>query len=90
MNKAELIDVIAKDASLTRVDARKFLEAFLETTSTTLIKGEKVTLFGFGTFYIVERVARTGRNPITGESLDVPAKKVVKFKPSAELSDKVK
>jgi DNA-binding protein HU-beta len=90
MNKAELIDAIAKKASLTKVNARNFLSAFLEVTSTSLINGDKVTLFGFGTFSIVERKARLGRNPITGASIDVPAKKIIKFKPSSDLSDKVK
>jgi DNA-binding protein HU-beta len=90
MNKAKLIDAIAKKALLTKVDARKFLEAFLEVTATSLIEGDKVTLIGFGTFYIAERKARIGRNPITGASLNVAAKKVVKFKPGAELSSNVK
>jgi DNA-binding protein HU-beta len=90
MNKAELIDAIAKEASFTKTDARKFLNAFLNVTSTTLISGDKVALFGFGTFSVVERGARAGRNPITGASINVPAKKIVKFKPGSELSDKVK
>jgi DNA-binding protein HU-beta len=90
MNKTELIDAIAKQASLSKVDARKFLNAFLSVTSSSLIGGDKVTLFGFGTFSVVERIARTGRNPLTGAALQVPAKKVVRFKAGAELSDKVK
>jgi DNA-binding protein HU-beta len=90
MNKAELIDAIAKEASFKKGDAKKFLNAFLNVTSTSLISGDKVTLFGFGTFSVVERRARTGRNPVTGTSIKVPAKKVVKFKPGSELSDKVK
>jgi DNA-binding protein HU-beta len=90
MNKAELIDAIAKQASFSKVDARKFLNAFLDVTSTSLEKGDKVALFGFGTFSVVERRPRIGRNPITGTSLKVPAKKVVKFKPGSDLSDRVK
>jgi len=90
MNKAELIDAIAQKASMTKADAKKALDAFLEVTSESLKKGDKVTLIGFGTFSVVERAARTGRNPITGAALKVPAKKVVKFKPGSELSDKVK
>jgi DNA-binding protein HU-beta len=90
MNKTELIDAIAKEASLTKVDARKFLEAFVNVTSTSLVSGDKVTLFGFGTFSIIERVAKTGRNPSTGAVLQIPAKKVVKFKASLELKGKVK
>jgi DNA-binding protein HU-beta len=90
MNKAELIDAIAKQASSSKVDARKFLNAFLDVTSVSLEKGDKVALFGFGTFSVVERGSRIGRNPITGASLKVPAKKVVKFKPGSDLSDRVK
>ncbi|MDR1129798.1 MAG: HU family DNA-binding protein [Prevotellaceae bacterium] len=90
MSKAELIDAIAKSASLKRADARKFLDAFVEVASTSLIKGEEVIVFRFGTFSIIEKVARTGRNPLTGESLDIPAKKVVRFRPSSNLSAKVK
>jgi DNA-binding protein HU-beta len=90
MNKTELIDAIAKQASLSKVSARKFLNAFVDVTSTTLVSGDRVTLFGLGTFSVVERSARTGRNPITGASLKVPAKKVVKFKAGSDLSDQVK
>jgi len=90
MNKAELIDAIAKKSSMTKADAKKALDAFLEVTSATLKKGDKVTLIGFGTFSVVKRAARIGRNPITGAALKVPAKKVVKFKSGSELSNKVK
>ncbi|MDR0420146.1 MAG: HU family DNA-binding protein [Prevotellaceae bacterium] len=90
MNKAELIDAMAKEASLKKADAKKLLDAFVKVTSESLVKGDKVALFGFGTFSIIERIARTGRNPITGASLNVPAKKVVKFKAGSELSEKVK
>jgi DNA-binding protein HU-beta len=90
MNKAELIDAIAQQASFSKVDARKFVDAFLDITSTSLEKGDRVTLFGFGTFSIVERRSRIGRNPITGASIKVPAKKIVRFKPGSDLSDKVK
>jgi DNA-binding protein HU-beta len=90
MNKAELIDAIAKKTLLKKNDARKFLNAFLDVTSESLEKGGPVTLIGFGTFSVVERSARVGRNPSTGTALKVPAKKVVKFKPSTALKDKVK
>jgi DNA-binding protein HU-beta len=90
MNKAELIDAIAKQASLKKTDAKKFLEAFVDVTSTSLVSGDKVILFGFGTFSVVERAARTGRNPYTGASIDVPVKKAVKFKASLELRNRVK
>jgi DNA-binding protein HU-beta len=90
MNKVELIDAIAQEASLTKGDAKKFLDAFVEVISTSLIQGEKVTIFKFGTFSKIERKARTGYNPITKTSLEVPAKKIVRFKPSINLNDKVK
>jgi DNA-binding protein HU-beta len=90
MNKTEMIDAIAKKASLTKVDAKKFLNAFVDVTSTSLINGDKVILFGFGTFFLVNRVARTGRNPLTGARLNVPAKKVVKFKAGSALRTKIK
>jgi DNA-binding protein HU-beta len=90
MNKVELIDAIAVQASLSKTDAKKFLNAFLDVTSDALSKGDKVVLLGFGTFSIMERSARTGRNPATGATLDIPTKKVVKFKSGSELSDKIK
>jgi DNA-binding protein HU-beta len=90
MNKAELISAIAEQASLTKVDTRRFLDAFLDVTSTTLINGEKVTLFGFGTFSIANRKARVGHNPKTKARIDVPARKVVKFKAGIDLSANVK
>jgi DNA-binding protein HU-beta len=90
MNKAKLVSVIAQKASLTKTDTRKVLDAFFDVTSTSLGQGDKVTLIGFGTFSVVERAARVGRNPATGNALQVPAKKVVKFKPGAKLSSKVK
>jgi DNA-binding protein HU-beta len=90
MNKTGLIDAIAKQASLKKTDAKKFLDAFVDVTSTSLVSGDKVILFGFGTFSVVDRVARKGRNPITGASIDVPAKKAVKFKASTELKDRIK
>ncbi|MDR1594612.1 MAG: HU family DNA-binding protein [Prevotellaceae bacterium] len=89
MNKAELIDAIAKKASLKKVDAKKFYDAFLDVTSTSLVSGDKVILFGFGTFSVVERAARIGRNPHTGTSMNVPAKKFVKFKAGSELRGKI-
>jgi DNA-binding protein HU-beta len=86
MNKAELVDAIAKKAELTKVDAKKALDAFTETVAKTLKSGDKIALVGFGTFSVSERSARTGRNPRTGDVLKIAAKKVAKFKPSSELS----
>lgn len=89
MNKAELIEAIASKADLTKADAKKALDAFIDTTSGALKKGDRVALVGFGSFSVAKRAARTGRNPKTGVEMQIPAKKVVKFKPGAELSKKV-
>lgn len=80
MNKTELIQKIADEASLTKVDARKALEATLEAISDALRADEKVSLIGFGTFSTTVRPEREGRNPLTGETMKIAAKKVVKFK----------
>ena len=85
MNKTELIDAIAAQASLSKIDAKKALEAFINVSAETLKKGEKITLIGYGTFSVNERTARQGRNPKTGKTIDIPAKKVVKFKAGAGL-----
>ncbi len=90
MNKAELIDAIASESKLTKADAKRALDAFVGVTSKTLKKGDKVILIGFGTFSIVQRSARTGRNPQTGKEIKIKAKKVVKFKAGTELAKKVK
>lgn len=90
MNKAELIDAMASEAGLTKADAKKALDAFIDATSKALNGGDKVTLVGFGTFSVSERSARTGRNPQTGKEISIAAKKVVKFKPGAELAKNVK
>ena len=90
MNKGELVDAIATEAKITKSDAQRALEAFLNVTSKTLKKGDKVTLVGFGTFSIAKRAARLGRNPKTGKEIKIAAKKVAKFKAGAELSAKVK
>ena len=90
MNKGELVDAIASEAKVTKADAQKALEAFMNVTTKSLKKGEKVTLVGFGTFSIAKRAARTGRNPQTGKEIKIAAKKVAKFKAGSELSTKVK
>jgi DNA-binding protein HU-beta len=90
MNKAELVDAIATESKLTKADSKRALDAFVSVTSKTLKKGEKVILIGFGTFGIVQRSARTGRNPQTGKEIKIKAKKVVKFKAGTELAKKVK
>lgn len=80
MNKTELVDAIAAESKLTKVDAKKALEAFVKVTGTTLKKGDKIALVGFGSFAVTAKPARTGRNPRTGEAIKIAAKKVVKFK----------
>jgi DNA-binding protein HU-beta len=90
MNKAQLIDAIAAKAQLTKVDARKALDAFISVTATSLKKDDRLALIGFGTFSVVKRIARTGRNPRTGAALKIPEKKIVRFKPGSELNATVK
>jgi len=89
MNKAQLIDAIASSAGLTKADAKKALDAFIDSTSGALKKGGRVALVGFGSFSVAKRSARTGRNPQTGKEITIPAKKVVKFKAGSELADVV-
>ncbi|MDX9883503.1 MAG: HU family DNA-binding protein [Prolixibacteraceae bacterium] len=89
MNKAQLIDAIAEKAGLTKADAKKALDAFVEATTDALKNGDRVALIGFGSFAVATRSARTGRNPQSGKEIKIPAKKVVKFKPGAELSDSI-
>ena len=90
MNKTELINAIAEKANLTKVDAKAALDACLEAVGEALVKNDKVTLLGFGTFSVAEKGARTGINPKTKAKIEIPARKAVKFKAGAELSEKVK
>lgn len=90
MNKAQLIDAMASEAKMTKADAKKAIDAFVTVTGKALKKGERVALVGFGSFAVAKRSARKGRNPQTGKEIKIPAKKVVKFKAGADLSDKVK
>jgi len=85
MNKTELISAIAEESGLTKVDSKKALDAFLTTVSSELKNGRRVSLVGHGTYLIVEKSARTGINPQTKAPIQIPAKKVVKFKPGANL-----
>jgi DNA-binding protein HU-beta len=89
MNKGELIDKIAKDAKVTKGQAGDALDSFINAVGTSLSKGGKVTLVGFGTFSVSKRAARKGRNPQTGKEINIKAKKVAKFKAGAELAKKV-
>ena len=89
MNKTQLIDAMAEKAGLSKVDSKKALEAFVNTVGEALKKDDKVALIGFGSFSVSKRSSRTGRNPQTGKTIEIPAKKVVKFKAGAELSANV-
>jgi len=89
MNKSELIDKIAKDAKISKVQAGNALNSTIEGVTLTLKKSGKVTLVGFGTFSVSSRKARTGRNPQTGAPLKIPAKKVTKFVAGLELKKAV-
>jgi DNA-binding protein HU-beta len=89
MNKAELIAQIAEDAGVSKTQANAALDSFVATVTKTLKKGDKVTLVGFGTFSVSKRAARTGRNPQTGATIKIKAKKVAKFKAGKELSGKL-
>jgi DNA-binding protein HU-beta len=90
MNKGELIDAIAAESEISKADAKKALDGFINVTSKALKKGDKITLVGFGTFSVTKRAARTGRNPQTGKEIKIAAKKVAKFKAGSELSEKIK
>ncbi len=89
MNKAELIGSIADRSGLSRADAGKALDALVSSVSDALAGGERVSLVGFGSWSVDARDARTGRNPRTGEEIQIAAKNVVKFKPGAGLSSAV-
>ena len=88
MNKVELIDAVASKAGMTKVDARKAIDAILDVTKAELKKDGKIALVGFGTMSVNKRPARTGRNPKTGKAIKIAAKKVVKFKPAANILKK--
>ena len=89
MNKTQLIDAIAAKAGISKVDAKKALDAFTDTVGESLQSGDSVILVGFGTFSIAKRSARNGRNPQTGQTITIPARKAVRFKPSANLTSKI-
>ena len=89
MNKSELIDAVADAAGLSKAAATKAVDAFSSTVTSALKKGDQVTLVGFGTFTVRERAARTGRNPRTGASINIPASKVPGFKAGKALKDAV-
>ncbi len=89
MNKAELIGTIAGKANLSKSDARAAVEAMVSTIQAAMKSGDKVSLVGFGTFSAPTRSARSGRNPQTGEAIQIPARKVPKFTPGKSLKDSI-
>lgn len=89
MNKAELIEAISNDSKLSKADAGRALDSTITAISKALKKGDRVALVGFGTFSVTKRAARTGRNPQTGKTIQIKAKKVAKFKAGAELAGTV-
>ncbi len=89
MNKAVLIDTIAEAAGISKVQAGEVVNSFINSVTTTLKKGGKVTLVGFGTFSISERAARKGRNPQTGETIKIKARKLPKFKAGKAFAEAV-
>ncbi|MCH4562752.1 MULTISPECIES: HU family DNA-binding protein [Halomonas] len=89
MNKSELIEAIAASADIPKAAASRALDAMVETVAESLKKGESVSLVGFGTFAVKERAARTGRNPQTGQPIEISAAKVPSFKAGKALKDSV-
>ncbi|AMO36537.1 DNA-binding protein HU-beta [Thauera humireducens] len=89
MNKSELIDVIAKQAEISKAAAGRALDAAVAGVMDALKGGDTVTLVGFGSFYVGERAARTGRNPRTGKNIKIKAAKVPKFRAGKGLKDAV-
>jgi DNA-binding protein HU-beta len=89
MKKSELIAAMAESADISNVAAGNALNGMLDAVSGALAKGDKVSLIGFGTFSVTKRAARDGRNPQTGETIKIAAKKVAKFKVGARLADAV-
>lgn len=89
MNKTELVNAIAEQANITKADAGRFLDAFTKTVESTLASSDSITLVGFGTFAIKDRPARKGRNPQTGEEIEIAAAKIPSFKPGKTLKDAV-
>ena len=90
MNKSEFISAVAEKSGLSKVDAKKAVEAFVDTVSNELKEGGKVALLGFGSFSVSEKAARKGVNPKTKETIEIAARKAVKYKAGAELNELIK
>lgn len=89
MNKADLVNSLAEKTGLTKTKSNEVIDVIVSSVSEALKNGDKVTLVGFGTFTTTQRDARKGRNPKTGETLEIPAKRVAKFKAGTELTKTV-
>lgn len=85
MNKAQLVEAIALDANISKIDARKAVDAIIRVTVQSLREGERLTLTGLGTFSVQQKAARVGRNSRTGAAVKIPPRKAVKFRPTIEL-----
>lgn len=90
MNKSELVEAVASGAGLSKVHAAKAIDALTSSITKAMKKGEKITLVGFGTFAVGRRKARNGRNPKTGATIKIPARKVARFKAGKALSDSIR
>ena len=90
MNRADIINKMVEATELTKAEADKAMTAFLDSVKEGLMNGEKITIMGFGSFSVVERKARMGRNLKTGQEIEIPASKTVKFIPSKALKEEVK
>lgn len=89
MNKTELIDAVSAKSGLTKADTDRAFKAMVETVTEALAKGDQVSLIGFGTFLVRERQARSGRNPRTGDTIEIAAAKIPSFKAGKALKDAV-
>jgi len=89
LNKAQLIDAVAEKSDLTKAQAARAVDAVIESITEALKGGEQVSLIGFGTFLVRDRAARTGRDPRTGATINIPAAKVPAFRPGKALKDAV-
>jgi DNA-binding protein HU-beta len=90
MNKTQLITAVAEEAGISKVDAKRALDAFVKVTGEALAEGDRISLVGFGSFSVAKKPARTGRNPRTGTAIKIAPRAVCKFRPGAELSAKLK
>jgi DNA-binding protein HU-beta len=90
MNKGELVEKVAEECALSKAAAEQVVVSIFGAITDAMAAGDKVTLIGFGTFSVTERAAREGRNPQSGQTMSIPAKKVVKFKAGAKLVNSVK